>query len=62
MYAAFLEKNRIYKCLVHTIGIGQAQDQLLLQRIAKDTGGIYRDANRNQGACSKTRPRSRRLT
>ena len=46
-YAAFLEKNKIYKCLVHTIGIGQAQDQLLLQRIAKDTGGIYRDANRN---------------
>jgi hypothetical protein len=45
-YAAFLEKNRIYKCVVHTIGVGRAQNRPLMQRIAKDTGGTYRDADR----------------
>ncbi len=45
-YAAFLEKNRIYKCVVHTIGVGRAQNRTLMQRIARDTGGTYRDAER----------------
>jgi len=45
-YAAFLEKNRIYKCVVHTIGVGRAQNRPLMMRIARDTGGTYRDAER----------------
>ena len=45
-YAAFLEKNKIYKCVVHTIGVGRAQNRPLMERIARDTGGTYRDAER----------------
>ena len=41
-YEAFLEQNRIYKCVVHTIGVGRSQNRGLMRRIAKDGRGIYR--------------------
>jgi hypothetical protein len=41
-YGAFLEQNRIYKCVVHTIGVGRSQNRSLMRRIAKDGRGIYR--------------------
>ncbi len=41
-YGAFLEQNRIYKCVVHTIGVGRSQNRGLMKRIAKDGRGIYR--------------------
>jgi len=46
-YQVFLEKNKIYKCVVHTIGVGRAQNRPFMQKIARDTGGTYRDADRD---------------
>lgn len=41
-YGAFLEENKIYKCVVHTIGVGPHHNRTLMRRIARDTGGTYR--------------------
>ncbi len=41
-YGAFLEKNKLYKCVVHTIGVGPSHNRTLMRRIASDTGGTYR--------------------
>jgi Mg-chelatase subunit ChlD len=46
-YAAFLEKNSVYKCVVHTIGVGPRHNRGLMRRIAKDTGGTYRGVGTN---------------
>lgn len=40
-YGAFKEKNKIYKCVVHTIGVGPHHNRQLMQRIARETGGTY---------------------
>jgi hypothetical protein len=40
--AEFLERNRPYRCVVHTIGIGPAHNRALMQRLAKATGGTYK--------------------
>ena len=42
--ARFLEANEIYRCVVHTIGIGPSHNRGLLQRLAAATGGQYRAA------------------
>ncbi|MDJ0975189.1 MAG: hypothetical protein QNJ98_12065 [Planctomycetota bacterium] len=41
-YGAFLERNKLYKCVVHTIGVGPQHNRTLMRRIANDTGGTYR--------------------
>lgn len=38
----FLERNRAFRCVVHTIGIGPAHNRALMQRLAKATGGTYK--------------------
>jgi hypothetical protein len=38
----FLERNRAFRCVVHTIGVGPAHNSTLMQRLAKATGGTYR--------------------
>jgi hypothetical protein len=42
--ARFLEANEIYRCVVHTIGIGPTHNRTLMKRIAAATGGEYRAA------------------
>jgi Mg-chelatase subunit ChlD len=39
---AFLEANEIYRCVVHTIGVGPSHNRSLMKRIASATGGEYR--------------------
>ncbi len=39
---AFLKANEVYRCVVHTIGVGPSHNRSLLQRIARATGGEYR--------------------
>ena len=46
-HAGFLEKNRVYKCVVHTIGVGPRHNRGLMRRIARDTGGTYRGIGTN---------------
>ena len=38
----FLEANRAFHCIVHTIGIGPQHDRALMARIARETGGTYK--------------------
>ncbi len=40
--ARFLKLNRIYRCVVHTIGVGPAHSEQLMRRLAEKTGGTYR--------------------
>jgi hypothetical protein len=39
---AFLEANRDFRCVVHTIGVGRDQNRELMMRLARETGGTYR--------------------
>ena len=39
---AFLDANRAYGCVVHTIGIGPEHSRSLMQRLARETGGTYK--------------------
>jgi hypothetical protein len=38
----FLEANRGFRCVVHTIGVGPEQNRELMMRLARETGGTYR--------------------
>ncbi len=38
----FLEANRDFKCVVHTIGVGPDHNRQLMMRLARETGGTYR--------------------
>ncbi len=38
----FLEANRGFACVVHTIGVGPQHDRALMARIARETGGTYK--------------------
>ncbi len=38
----FLEANKLYRCVVHTIGIGPGHNSSILRRIAAATGGQYK--------------------
>ena len=38
----FLKANEVYRCVVHTIGVGPTHNRNLMMRIAKATGGEYR--------------------
>ena len=38
----FLEANRDFKCVVHTIGVGPDHNRELMMRLARETGGTYR--------------------
>ena len=40
--ARFLEANRGFACVVHTIGVGPQHDRALMARIARETGGTYK--------------------
>ena len=40
--AKFLEANKLYRCVVHTIGIGPGHNSSVLRRLAAETGGIYK--------------------
>jgi len=40
--AAFLEANRDFRCVVHTIGVGPDHNRQLMMRLAHETGGTYR--------------------
>ncbi len=40
--ARFLEANRDFKCVVHTIGVGPDHNRELMMRLARETGGTYR--------------------
>ncbi len=39
---AFLDANREYRCVVHTIGVGPDHNKELMMRLARETGGTYR--------------------
>jgi hypothetical protein len=39
---AFLDANREFKCVVHTIGVGPDHNRDLMARLARETGGTYR--------------------
>jgi hypothetical protein len=39
---AFLDANRAFGCVVHTIGIGPEHNRALMQRLARETGGTYK--------------------
>jgi hypothetical protein len=39
--ANFFEENKVAHCVVHTIGIGPDHDDVLMRRIAEETGGQY---------------------
>ena len=41
-FQAFLKANEVYRCVVHTIGVGPSHNRSLMQRIARATGGQYR--------------------
>ena len=41
-YKKFLAANRIYRCVVHCIGIGPNHNRDLMGRIARDSGGGYK--------------------
>ena len=34
--------NRVFRCVIHTIGIGRGHNSHLMQRIAGETGGTYK--------------------
>lgn len=38
----FLEANRGFRCVVHTIGVGPEHSRELMMRLARETGGTYR--------------------
>jgi hypothetical protein len=38
----FLEANRSFGCVVHTIGVGPLHNKEFMQRLAHETGGTYR--------------------
>lgn len=40
--ATFLEANKLYRCVVHTIGIGPGHNSSVLRRLAAATGGVYK--------------------
>jgi hypothetical protein len=40
--ARFLEANRDFKCVVHTVGVGPDHNRELMMRLARETGGTYR--------------------
>jgi CTP:molybdopterin cytidylyltransferase MocA len=39
---AFLDANREFRCVVHTIGVGPDHNRDLMARLARETGGTYR--------------------
>jgi len=39
---AFLEANKLYHCVVHTIAVGPDTSRTLLKRIARETGGTFK--------------------
>ena len=39
---AFLEANRAFGCVVHTIGVGPQHNRKFMKRLAKETGGTYK--------------------
>lgn len=41
-FARFLESNRDFRCVVHTIGVGPDHNRELMMRLARETGGTYR--------------------
>ena len=43
----FKEKNKLYNCIVHTIGIGPGHNSSILRRIAAATGGQYKAVGTN---------------
>jgi len=43
---AFLDANRAFRCVVHTIGVGKEHNIGLMQRLARETGGTYRAVGR----------------
>ncbi|MDF1702110.1 MAG: VWA domain-containing protein [Planctomycetota bacterium] len=45
--AEFLEANKLYRCVVHTIGIGPGHNSSILRRIAAATGGQYKAVGTN---------------
>jgi len=40
-WARVKEANRVFKCIIHTVGVGRGHNRSLLQRIARETGGTY---------------------
>jgi len=38
----FLDANRAFGCIVHTIGVGPDHNRALMQRLAQETGGTYK--------------------
>ena len=40
-YEAFLDANRVARCVVHTIGIGPGHNAWFMRQLAEDTGGQY---------------------
>jgi Mg-chelatase subunit ChlD len=41
-YRSFMDRNALYHCVVHTIGIGPAHNSSVLERLARETGGQYK--------------------
>ena len=46
-FQAFVKANEIYRCVVHTIGVGPSHRRDLMERIARATGGKYRAVGMN---------------
>jgi len=46
-YKEFIEANKLYHCVVHTIGIGPGHNSSVLRRLARDTGGQYKAVGTN---------------
>lgn len=36
------DQNRVYQCVIHTVGVGRGHDSRLLRRIAGETKGTYK--------------------
>lgn len=45
-WARVTEANRVFDCVIHTVGVGARHNRGLLQRIAKETGGTYQAVGR----------------
>lgn len=43
----FLEANRAFHCVVHTIGVGPEHNRELMQRLARETSGTYKAVGMN---------------
>ena len=40
------EANRVFRCVIHTVGIGRLHNSPLMRRIAQETGGTYKAVGR----------------